>query len=57
MAHARRRRRIGRGHVIGGHVVHADAREGTTWLDRLAIGGPWLGIGGGNANALPHPTI
>ena len=43
--------------------VHADAREGRHVACGLAYGGPtgivghWLGIGGGNANALPHPNI
>ena len=26
-------------------------------LEGPRVSGPWLGIGGGNANALPHPTI
>ena len=43
--------------------VHANAREGRHVACGLAYGGPtgrvgpWLGIGGGNANALPHPII
>ena len=43
--------------------VHADARVGRHMARAVdnwrahGYSGPWLGIGGGNANALPHPTI
>ena len=62
VAHARRRRRTGRDHVAGGprdHTGPGGAQEAHVAV-RLAYGGysgPWLGSGGGNANALPHPTI
>ena len=42
---------------------HADAREGHHVAGKVGswrahgYSGPWLGIGGGNANALPHPTF
>ena len=58
-----RRWRSRRGHAAGGHVVHVGACLGCHVAVRLAYGGPtgivgpWLGSGGGNANALPHPTI
>ena len=45
------------------HVVHADASVGCHVAGAVGswraheYSGPWLGIGGGNANALPHPTI
>ena len=43
--------------------VHADAREGRHVAGKVGswrahgYSGPGLGIGGGNANALPYPTI
>ena len=43
-------------HVAGGH---ADPRERPCGVPRgrgLAFGGPWLGVWGGNVNALLHPT-
>ena len=67
VARAGRRWRIGRGNAAGGHkvhAVHADAREGRHVADEgpgrwraHGYSGPSLGIGGGNANALPHPTF
>ena len=40
VAHERRRRRTGRGHMAGGRAcpgVHADARVGATWQERVDI--------------------
>ena len=66
VAHARRMWRTGRRHVAGGHAcprVHVDARVGRhvagavgSWRAH-GYSGSWLGIGGGNANALLHPNI
>ena len=66
VARAVRRWCTGRGHAAGGHAVHAVHHGARVWCHvavRLAYGGPtgivgpWLGSGGGNTNALPHPTI
>ena len=53
---ARRRGRRPRGRV------HVDAREGRHWqvgwqMEGTRVSGPWLGIWGGNANALPRPAF
>ena len=37
--------------------VRAPCGEIGLRLEGPRVSGPWLGIGGGNANALPHPTI
>ena len=59
VAHARRRRRTGRGHVAGGHAttrVHVGARVGRHVAGRAGrwrahgYSGPWLESGGDNAN-------
>ena len=39
-AHVRHRWRTGRGHVAGGHTVHANAREGATWQGGRQVKGP-----------------
>ena len=39
-ARVRRRWRTGRGHVAGGHMVHADAREGRHVVGGSASEGP-----------------
>ena len=66
VARAVRRWRTGREHAASGHAVHAVHVGARVWhhvAARLAYGGPtgivgpWLRSGGGNSNALPHPTI
>ena len=48
--------------TLGSHASHADAGEGCNvvsegWhLDGPRVSGPWLGVLGGNANALLHPS-
>ena len=40
---------------VGARVGHHVADEVGSWRAH-GYSGPWLGIGGGNANALPRPT-
>ena len=40
---------------VGAHVGRHVAGEVGSWRAHR-YSGPWLGIGGGNANALPRPT-
>ena len=43
--------RVHEGASVGRHVAGGRQMEGAR------VSGPWLGIWGGNANALPHPTF